>query len=228
MALLDELQQRKEETQANRRKVLAEIVRRYGSVRATALALTCTTAQLYSLLNGRRNMGDKLARSLEEKLNLESGAFDAPPSETQIEVETAMPEKLKSKRIPLLSHVQAGTPFDQGDLCYDEYVEVFGNVPDGCYGLRVNGDSMAPLIDSGDVVVVNPNRWPKPGDYVVVRSALENINGAAVKRYYPTGYDDTGREIFEARSINSLYPPMHSVNQQLSVCGTVCKLLKDL
>ena len=87
---------------------------------------------------------------------------------------------------------------------------------------------MSPLIDDGDIVIVDPNRWPKPGDYIVARSELENLSEATVKRYHPVGFDDTGREVFEARPLNPLFPIMHSVQQRLCIVGTVCKLLKDL
>ena len=111
---------------------------------------------------------------------------------------------------------------------YNEYIEVFGDLPDGCYGLKVKGDSMTPLIDDGDIVVVDPNRWPKPGDYIVARSELENLAEATVKRYYPVGFDESGIEIFEARPLNTMYATMHSVEQKLVIVGTVCKLMKDL
>ena len=225
MALYDELQERKDEVQLNRKKVLAEVVKKYGSVRATALACSCTTAQLYALLNGNRNMGDKLARSLEERLELKPGTFDVPVSHDENKDVRPM---AKTTKIPVLSSVQAGAPTDFGDLVADEEIEVIGDLPDGCYGLKVNGDSMSPLIDDGDIVIVDPRRWPKPGNCVVARSELENLAEATVKRYYPIGFDETGREVFEARPLNPEYPTMHSVHQKLIVIGTVCKLIKDM
>ena len=226
MALYDELQEQKDKIQLNRKKVLAEIVKRYGSVRATALAISCTTAQLYALLNGNRNMGDKLARSFEEKLGMKPGTFDTPI--TRSNHEEREQRMAKTTKIPLLSFVQAGMPTDFGDLIADEEIEVLGELPDGCYGLRVSGDSMSPLIDDGDVVIVDPGRWPRAGDCVVARSELENLAEATVKRFYPIGFDETGREIFEARPFNPEYPVMHSVHQKLVVIGTVCKLIKDM
>lgn len=226
MDLYNELQEKRDEVQLNRKKVLAELVKRYGSVRATAMAISCTTAQLYALLNGRRNMGDKLARSFEEKLNLEPGTFD---SKLKLS-ESIEPERKMAKvtKIPLLSTVQAGKPTDPGDLISDEYVEVLGDLPDGCFGLCVNGDSMKPLIDDGDIVVVDPSRYPRHGDYFVARSELENFAEATVKKYQITGFDDTGREVFDALPLNNEYPTMNSVKHRLTVIGTVCKLIKDM
>ena len=113
-------------------------------------------------------------------------------------------------------------------ITYDEYIDVPGTLPDGCYALKVVGDSMSPLMDEGDIVVVDPNRWPKPGDCIVARSELENLSEATVKRYFPVGFDETGREVFEARPFNDVYPVMHSSLQKLSIVGTVCKLIKDM
>ena len=231
MALLEELQGKREELRKNRKTALTELVRKYGGVRALAVAISRPPEQLYTILSDRRNIGDKLARSIEEKLGLENGALDTPAQDLPEAIDPAIEEKketIKISRVPLLSCVQAGQPTDFGDIEFDEYVEVIGDLPDGCYGLKVSGDSMLPLIDHGDVVIVDPNRWPRPGDCVVARSELENLSEATIKRYYPIGFDETGREIFEARPFNPEYPVMHSVHQKLEVIGTVCKLIKDL
>lgn len=234
MALLEELQGKREELRKTRKAVLTELVRKYGGVRALAVAISRPPEQLYTILSDRRNVGDKLARSIEEKLGLENGALDVHPQGNldNDSPETARIEEkketVKISRVPLLSCVQAGQPTDFGDIEFDEYVEVIGDLPDGCYGLKVSGDSMLPLIDHGDVVIVDPNRWPRPGDCVVARSELENLSEATIKRYYPIGFDETGREIFEARPFNPEYPVMHSVHQKLFVVGTVCKLIKDM
>lgn len=225
----------KELVYERRRRNLTKLIERYGSRRALALSIAMTPQQLGEVLNGRAGFGDKVAERIETNLNVEPGFLDSPT----IEEKTGAPIKPIAKPIkpattskfsciPLLSSVQAGLPTDHGDLCYDEHIEVPGDLPKGCYALKVNGDSMSPLIDDGDVVVVDPNRWPKPGDCVVARSELENLSEATVKRYYPTGFDIEGREIFEARPFNPMYPTMHSVDQRLEVIGTVCKLIKDM
>lgn len=232
MALLEELQGKREELRKIRKTALTELVRKYGGVRALAVAISRPPEQLYTILSDRRNIGDKLARSIEERLGLEKGVLDEPlqyqPMEAEAKPNEEKKEAVKISRVPLLSCVQAGQPTDFGDIEFDEYVEVIGELPDGCYGLKVSGDSMLPLIDHGDVVIVDPNRWPRPGDCVVARSELENLSEATIKRYYPIGFDETGREIFEARPFNPEYPVMHSVHQKLEVIGTVCKLIKDM
>ena len=221
--------QYREDRDNTRRENLKQLVARFGSARALAIAVSKTPQQIGQLLRGESPIGDRIAADIEKKLNLLSGSLDNKsntdaPSEPKPQI-----KKFSAfSRIPLLSSVQAGLPTDHGDLCYDEFVEVPGELPNGCYALKVSGDSMSPLMDEGDVVVVDPGRWPKPGDCIVARSELENLSAATVKRYYPIGFDETGREVFEARPFNTEYPVMHSVDQKLSVVGTVCKLIKDM
>lgn len=216
-----------DEITRTRRKNLQFLVAKYGSQKTLALLLSRTPSQISQLVRdgSKKTIGDELSRDIEKTLNLEEGYLDRP-------VSASTPSKTTKiapiSRIPLLSTVQAGMPTDCGDLCFDEHIEVLGELPDGCYGLRVTGDSMSPLIDDGDIVIVDPHRWPKPGDCIVARSELENLNEATVKRYYPIGFDETGRETFEARPFNEMYPVMRSVEQKLTVIGTVCKLIKDM
>jgi SOS-response transcriptional repressor LexA len=211
-----------------RRRNLQLLVTKYGSQKALAIALSRTPSQIGQLVrdNSPKGIGDDLTRYIEKELGLATGSLDRPAAKIE-KVKTIANEILNVTRIPVLSSVQAGSPTDHGDICFDEFIEVPGKLPKGCYALKVTGDSMSPLIDNGDVVVVDPDRWPKPGDCIVARSGLENLSEATVKRYYPVGFDASGREVFEARPFNEMYPVMHSVDQKLEIIGTVCKLIKD-
>lgn len=219
--------QYREERDATRRENLKKLVARYGSARALAIAVSRAPQQIGQLLRAEVPFGDRITADIEKKLNIAPGSLDNGFETPTMSNANSQPV-CNVARIPLLSSVQAGLLTDHGDLCFDEFVEVPGELPNGCYALKVVGDSMSPLIDEGDVVVVDPNRWPKPGDCIVARSELENLSEATVKRYYPVGFDETGREVFEARPFNEMYPVMHSSHQKLSVIGTVCKLIKDM
>ena len=223
----ERLKKTREEMSATRRANLTALVERYGSITALAVAVSRSPNQIGDMVRGYKPMGEQISRHIENTLGLDNGIMDKrSPFEGNTQPLTL--EERKVTRVPLLSTVQAGTLTDHGDCCYDEYIEVYGAFPKGCYALKVSGDSMTPLMDDGDIVVVDPSRWPRPGEYIVARSELENLNEATVKRYYPIGFDESGREIFEARPLNTLYPAMHSVHQKLRIVGTVCKLLKDL
>ena len=221
----DLLKEEREKRDQIRIRNLQELVARYGSVKALAIAVSRSPAQIGNMLRGVKPFGDSIKEHIETTLNLEPGHLD---KRSPVMDSRSVSPTLKMTRVPLLSFVQAGMPTDHGDICFDEFIEVPGELAHGCYALRVSGDSMSPLIDEGDVVVVDPNRWPKPGDCIVARSEIESLSEATVKRYYPVGFDAAGREIFEARPLNEMYPVMHSVDQKLEVIGTVCKLIKDM
>ena len=215
-----------------RRANLEALVKNYGSIKALAIAVSRPATQIGDMVRGPKPIGEKITRHIEKELGLGEFALDRNNNkDSTAEESNVLPltfEENKTTRVPLISAVQAGCPTDHGDPCYDEYVDVYGNLADGCYALRVSGDSMSPLMDNGDIVVVDPHRWPKPGDCIVARSELESLSEATVKRYYPVGFDEDGREVFEARPLNEMYPTMHSVKQKLQIIGTICKLLKDL
>lgn len=218
-----------DEITQTRRKNLQQLVAKFGSQKAMAIALSRTQSQISQLVRdgSRKTIGDDLARDIEKQLSLNPGHLDRKVEGIEVAPKPTAQQQ-KFVRVPLLSSVQAGMPTEHGDVCFDEYIEVPGELAYGCYALRVSGDSMSPLIDEGDVVIVDPSRWPKPGDCIVARSGLENLSEVTIKRYYPVGFDDSGREIFEARPFNEMYPVMRSVEQRLEVVGTVCKLIKDM
>jgi len=77
-------------------------------------------------------------------------------------------------QIPIISYVRAGDfceaedPFEPGDA--DEWLPFR---PPGAgprtYALKVEGDSNDPRIRNGEVVIVDPDRSPDPGKYVVAK-----------------------------------------------------------
>ena len=174
-----------------------------------------TPQQVSQILSGARNMGEKIAREIENRLNLENGYLD-------IDSNVGVPSNIKTKRIPVLSWVQAGNPHETGDIDYSEYIIVDDYVPDGCFGLTVRGDSMIPEFNEGDVVVVNPSINAKPGDFVIARvCSMAGNCETTLKRYALVGMDDLGREIFELRPLNGLYAPIRSDQLQIEVTGVV-------
>lgn len=72
---------------------------------------------------------------------------------------------LPTKRIPLISWVQAGKWRENGNMNYDEYIPTDISIPDECFALRVNGDSMTSQtggrsIPDGAIVIVKPCELP--------------------------------------------------------------------
>lgn len=90
------------------------------------------------------------------------------------------------------AHVPEGQGAPEGDVVWSDAV------PEGCYALRVEGDSMRPEFEPGDIIVVDPGLQPDPGDYVVAR--VEGESEAVFKQYRI----DAGRPVLHA--LNNEYP----------------------
>ncbi|ARW81566.1 LexA family protein [Aeromonas salmonicida] len=130
---------------------------------------------------------------------------------------------LPGKRIPILSYVQAGnwremceqaTTFD-GNV---EYVTASVDIGPCGFGLWLRGDSMLPQFKEGDLIIVDPDEAPQPGDYVVAKNGC---NEATFKKYRPRGIDENGQEVFELVPLNDDYPTMHSDRQHIQIIGVM-------
>lgn len=96
---------------------------------------------------------------------------------------SSKPQK-KGIKIPVLGRVQAGLPIDavQDIIDYEEITPEMAASGD-FFALAVQGDSMAPVICRGDVVVVQKQESAENGDIVVV---LVNRGDATVKKFSKT------------------------------------------
>lgn len=130
---------------------------------------------------------------------------------------------LPGKRIPILSYVQAG---NWREMCeqasnFDgnvEFVTASSEIGPYGFGLWLRDDSMVPLFKEGDLIIVDPDEGPQPGDYVVAK----NGNGdATFKKYRPRGIDENGQEVFELVPLNDDYPTMHSDRQHIQIIGVM-------
>lgn len=111
-------------------------------------------------------------------------------------------------RIPLLGKVAAGTPlFNEGNIIGEEYVDP-RMVADGSslFALRVSGDSMTPVLQNGDILIVREQPDADDGDIVV---ATVNGEEACVKKLkrYP--------DALALVSLNPMYEPMIFSGEQV-------------
>jgi len=129
----------------------------------------------------------------------------------------------QGSRVPILSYVQAGhwrgmceqaTSFD-GNV---EYVAASVDIGPCGFGLWLRGNSMTPFFNEGDLVIVDPDEQPRPGDYVVAKNGGEE---ATFKKYRPRGIDENGQEVFELVPLNDDYPTMHSDRQHIEIIGVM-------
>lgn len=200
-----------------RRENLKKLIEKFSKTnKEFSVKVNKTPQQISQILSGTRNMGEKIARDIEARIGLERGYFDIDHNVETLETVT------KTKRIPVLSWVQAGNPHDTGDCDYSETMVVEDYIPDGCFGLRVKGDSMIPEFNEGDPIIVNPNLCKKPGDFVVASvCSVAGTCETTLKQYAIVGVDEYGREVFELRPLNPLYAPLRSDKLQIDILGVV-------
>ena len=77
---------------------------------------------------------------------------------------------------------------------------------------------MVPEFVPGDIVIIDPDITPQPGDYVIAKNDDQE---ATFKKYRPRGRNEKGQEYFELVPLNPDYPTLRSDLDQIAIIGTV-------
>ncbi|QHM71561.1 LexA family protein [Mixta intestinalis] len=126
-----------------------------------------------------------------------------------------------ARRVPVLSYVQAGAFTDAEplpDASEFEYVLTTAEMSEHSFALRIRGDSMEPEFREGDIVIIDAEIYPTPGEFVVARNGCHE---ATFKKYRPVGQGPKGEEDFELVPLNSDYPVCRSWEKPVSIIGTM-------
>lgn len=124
---------------------------------------------------------------------------------------------LSAVRIPIISYAQAGVDgffldsFPVGCGFGEIYCPVDVKDPNA-YALIVNGDSMYPRIEQGDIVVVSPNTGVTAGDCAVVKLRGGEVLLKRVRQ-------KNGKYILE--SINAEYSIIEVEKEEISFCHKI-------
>lgn len=132
------------------------------------------------------------------------------------------------RRAPIINWVQAGAFAEMADAHHDDWEYFVDNgFGDNVHWLHVQGDSMSPEFKEGELLLIDQDRQPKAGDYVI---ALENNQDRATfKKYKPNCYDEThGIEYCQLVAINPFYPPIDSRARPFKVIGVVVMHKRNL
>lgn len=113
------------------------------------------------------------------------------------------------RRVPILSYVQAG---NWREMCeqasgFDgnvEYVSASIDIGPRGFGLWLRGNSMTPMFNEGDLVIIDPDEQPRPGDYVVAKNGSEE---ATFKKYRPVASTRTGKRSSNWYPSTTISPP---------------------
>lgn len=125
-------------------------------------------------------------------------------------------------RIPVISYVQAGVWTAPNEIreCDGNmaYITTDLELGERAFAIELKGHSMEPEFVEGDVVLIDPDEHPHPGDFVVAKNGEE---AATFKKYRPRGIGEDGQEVFELVPLNDDFPTMRSDRQHIQIIGTM-------
>ena len=127
-------------------------------------------------------------------------------------------------KIPILGKVKAGYDYLAQENIIDYIAfKIDGSDKENYYALNVVGDSMEPLFDDGDTVIVHKQDDFKNGDNCVV---LINGNEATIKKVYK------GTTGIKLQAVNPYYPPKIFTEEEIKdlpvkVIGVVEKSIRN-
>lgn len=128
------------------------------------------------------------------------------------------------ERLPIVGHTHAGDP-TWAEEAVDGWItlpkeELRNGGPYFC--LRVEGDSMTPLIPDGALIVVRQQPTVENGEIAVV--LWPNDNMAHVRRVFR----DDQRKVIILQAENRTYPPITRKPGEVKILGRVVKVLSDI
>lgn len=132
--------------------------------------------------------------------------------------------EIKTTKIPVLGKVKAGYNYLAQENIIDYiYFNIDGVDKENYYALYVIGDSMEPLFDDGDIVIVHKQDDFNNGDNCVV---LINGEEATIKKVYK------GTTGIKLQAVNPYYPPRIFTEEEIrdlpvKVIGVVEKSIRN-
>lgn len=173
----------------------------------------------------RRNLGSALAREIERTLGYPQGWMD------QVHVLEELPGGLTTgaepsvqgpeqtnvlilnprghKCVPVLTYREAGDwALSEEPYPMTDKTEVFWTPGESLsnrgFGLRIEDESMSPTFLPGDIVIIDREVIPRPGDFVAAK--LKEKPEIVFARYRPRGLDARGKMVIELAPENDDYP----------------------
>jgi SOS-response transcriptional repressor LexA len=173
--------------------------------------------ELSGLLKSK-SFGEKKARSLEKLAGMPAYWLDSDePAGANVS-----PTQIGTRRIPLISYVQAGHMTEAVDSypvgAGAEWILTDLELSPTAFALKIKGDSMLPEFREGDTVIIDPAVQPLPGDFVVAKNGDHE---ATFKKYRPRGHNDRGDTVFELVPLNEDYASTRSDITPVRIIGTM-------
>lgn len=205
---------------------LINLINDFGGVTKFANKIEKSVAQVSQWANGSpmpsgkaRSISSDSARYIEAKLGLSSNFMDAN-HDSILEMVDNGSFIQKGEEVPLISWVRAGTWSEVEDHSNpghaDEWVmSQAKNISPHTFALRVEGDSMTAQsgisFPDGCVIIVDPERSPQSGDYVVAKDI--STQKATFKKLTTDG------SRWYLKPLNSAYPAIEIDDPAMRVIG---------
>jgi SOS-response transcriptional repressor LexA len=179
---------------------------------------------LSRLERGKQGFSDEILAKVAAALGCSVAELFSSADGADFNVQTAA---IGSRRIPLLSYVQAGAltecvvPYPGSQP--DDWLLTDLDLSRSAFALRIKGLSMySPTneesFNEGDIVVIDPEVEPLPGDFVVAKNGEHE---ATFKKYRPRGISERGVVVFELVPLNPDYPSLRSDISAVQIIGTM-------
>lgn len=153
--------------------------------------------------------------------------YDVPMENTENMMKKigAIPiSEIETTKIPVLGKVKAGYDYLAQENIIDYIAfKIDGSDKENYYALYVTGDSMEPLFDDGDIVIVHKQDDFNNGENCVV---LINGNEATIKKVYK------GTTGIKLQAVNPYYPPRIFTEEEIKdlpvkIIGVVEKSIRN-
>lgn len=191
-------------------------------------------SHLNMIENGKRNVTPALLKNLAKLYGLDyidlyekAGYIDLIEDEKKDMLKKigAIPlSDIKTTKIPVLGKVKAGYNYLAQENIIDYIAfNIDGADKENYYALYVIGDSMEPLFDDGDIVIVHKQNDFNNGDNCVI---LINGDEATIKKVYK------GTTGIKLQAVNPYYPPRIFTEEEIrdlpvKVIGVVEKSIRN-
>lgn len=183
------------------------------------------------IINGHRPMGDRAARTLEQKIGLEAGTLVMPKPAATVVAETS-PQyppnstellKVAVGQVPVVGKAKLGMDGYFEEMNYppghgDGFL-LIGSTDPNAYGLQVEGNSMHPRIKHREYVVIEPNHPYVSGDEVLVKT----VSGSSMIKEF--SYFRDGMYRFD--SVNPSEKPIFLMPEEIELIHYVGGIVKS-
>lgn len=215
-------------------------LRRGWTLRKLGEAVGKTPAYLSIIENKRRKIRLPLLADIARALGVDISYFLGKETPKKSDILMDLQELIErhretgrrsadtARKVPILSDISAGPPFSRDDPfpvgIAHEYIEVPADITDPqAFALRIKGDSMAPRLLGGDIVIVCPS-WEVRENHAVVVKVRDKVRDDEVTCKLFSRKDD----MVVLTSINPNHPPQLYKESEIVWVYPVARVIANL